>query len=336
MIDADDHQEENNNITRYVSLAEAAHEIGITPTSLYKIVNHEDPSKRLEPVNRGTQRGDGGYRFILTDVLAFKGEYVKKDLTSTEAAKRLGRSTTFVHKLIRDGVLPYYEADYRGKRTFFIKEADLESYIRENPDAGKIETIFDKRKGIFLFQPFGKGDQFARVMELKRVNNRKIEAWLKTMDGQLHSYDTALQEGWTPLLEIQERKPINGYGFARFEFPLAKSPDSVIYPIIEELYKQAGPANMKIVQESERISVEVRKCVLLGVMPDTHPDLIERMKRFLKSGQIIPKYDGTLIDTGLLPITFYLTEYQKEELIQNAERYNIPLQEYIKTRLELN
>lgn len=67
------------------------------------------------------------------------------------------------------------------------------------------------------------------------------------------------------------------------------------YPIIEELFKQAGPANMKIIQESERVSAEVRKCVLLGVMPDTHPDLFERMKRFFKSGQIIPKYDGRLL-----------------------------------------
>lgn len=334
MEDSVEYIEKNKNLATYISIVEAANEIGITTTSLYKIVNHEDPSKKLEPVNRGTHRGDGGYRFRLSDVLEYKRKYVNNDLTSTEAAKRLGRSTTFVHKLIRDGVLSHYEADYRGKRTFFIKEADLERYIQENPNAGKVETIYDKRKGVFLFQPFGKGDQLARVMELKRVNNRKIEAWLKTIDGRRLSYDTALNDGWTPLLEINERKLINGYGYARFEFPAVKSPDSVIYPVIEELYKQAGPANMKITQESERITIEVRKCVLLGVMPDTHPDLIEKLKNFLKSGQIIPKYDGILIDTGLLPVTFYLNEDEKNELLNKAEKSNLTLQEYIKLILK--
>ncbi|WP_054943674.1 helix-turn-helix domain-containing protein [Paenibacillus ihuae] len=336
MEDSKEYIEKSKNAATYISIVEAANEIGITTTSLYKIVNHEDPSKKLEPVNRGTHRGDGGYRFRLSDVLEFKRNYVKKDLTSTEAAKRLGRSTTFVHKLIRDGVLPHYEADYRGKRTFFIKEADLEKYIQENPNAGKVETIYDKRKGVFLFQPFVKGDQLARVMELKRVNNRKIEAWLKTIDGRRLSYDTALNEGWTPLMEINERKLINGYGYARFEFPAAKSPDSVIYPIIEELYKQAGPANMKITQESEIISVEVRKCVLSGVMPDTHPDLIVKLERFLKSGQIIPKYDGTLIDTGIMPVTIYLTEDKKNRLLKKAEERDMTLQEYMEECLSFN
>ncbi|RAU93437.1 hypothetical protein [Paenibacillus sp. YN15] len=43
----------------YMSLTQAANEIGITATSLYKIINHENPEKRLEPVNRTTHRGDG-------------------------------------------------------------------------------------------------------------------------------------------------------------------------------------------------------------------------------------------------------------------------------------
>lgn len=92
------------------------------------------------------------------------------------AAQRLGRLTTFVHKLIRDRQLDYYEEEFRGKRPYFIKENELERFIRENPDAGKIETIYDKRNGLFLFQPFGKDGSVARIVELKRVNNRNLEA----------------------------------------------------------------------------------------------------------------------------------------------------------------
>ena len=322
-------------MTAYINLAQAAAEIGITPTSLYKIVNHDDPSKRLEPVNRSTHRGDGGYRFRPSDVEDFKKGYVKKDLTSMEAAKRIGRSTTFVHKLIREGKIEFYEDEYRGKRTFFIKEEALEQYITDNPDDGKIETIFDKRNGLFLFQPFIKGSSIARIVDLKRVNNRKIEAALKISDDQTISHEEALKQGWSPLLSIVERKPINGYGYARFEFPVPKTHDSVIYSVIEELFKQAGPANMKITREDSRITVEVRKCVLLGVMPATHPDLIDKLRLFLKSGEIITKYDGTLIDTGLMPITFYLTGEKKNELLSLAEQHELSLQEYLEKRLAL-
>ncbi|ULL14810.1 hypothetical protein DVH26_10345 [Paenibacillus sp. H1-7] len=48
-------------------------------------------------------------------------------------------------------VQSFYEEEYRGKRTYFIKEEDLEQYIKENPDAGKTETIYDKQSGLFLF-----------------------------------------------------------------------------------------------------------------------------------------------------------------------------------------
>lgn len=318
----------------YINITEAAKEIGITTTSLYKIVNHEDPSKKLEPVNRSTHRGDGGYRFLLSDVLEFKQRYVKKDFTSMETARRLGRSITFVHKLIRDGRINCYEEEFRGKRTYFIKEEEIERYISENPDAGKIETVYDKRNGLFLFQPFGKDGLVARIVQLKRVNNRKIEALLKTGDDQILTYEEALLQGWVPLLSITERKPINGYGYARFDFPAPKSPDSVIYAIIEELFKQAGPSNLKIVREVGRITVEIRKCVLLGVMPATHPDLIDKLKLFLKSGEIITKYDGTLIDTGLLPITIFLSEAKKQELIRQAEENNLSLQEWIMNRID--
>jgi hypothetical protein len=313
----------------YISLTQAAKEIGITTTSLYKIINHELQEKRLEPVNRTTHRGDGGYRFRASDVEAFKQGYVKKDLTSVEAGRLLGRSATFIHKLIRDGVLDYYEEEYRGKRTFFIKEEELVRYQKEHPDSGKSEAIYDKRSGVFLFQPYGKEGSLARVVELKRVNNKKIEAKLKTIDNEILHYNEAKLQGWVPMISIDERKPVNGYGYARFEFPLPKSQDSIIFTIIEEFFKQVGPANMKLTQEDERIVLEVRKSVLLGVMPATHPDLIDKLKLFIRSGEVISKYDGTLIDTGLLPVTFFVSEAQKKELAQRAEEEGMSLQDWI-------
>jgi hypothetical protein len=125
----------------YLNVAQAAAALGITSTSLYKIINHPDDSKRLEPVNRATHRGDGGYRFRADEVERLKVHYTKPDLTSAEAARKIGRSTTFIHKLLHDGSLNYYEGEYRGKRTYFIEETELERYVQENPDAGKYETL---------------------------------------------------------------------------------------------------------------------------------------------------------------------------------------------------
>lgn len=320
----------------YISLTEAANELGITTTSLYKIINHELPEKRLEPVNRTTHRGDGGYRFRASDVEAFKKNYVKQDLTSVEAGRRLGRSATFIHKLIRDGVMDYYEEEYRGKRTFFIKEEELERYRREHPDSGKSEAIYDKKSGIFLYQPYGKDGSVARVMELKRLNNKKIEAKLKTGDSEILSYEEACRQGWKPLIEITERKPVNGYGYARFEFPKPQTHDSIIFTIMEEFFKQIGPANMKLSQKDGQIVVEVRKSVLLGVMPATHPDLIDKLKLFIKSGEIISKYDGTLIDTGLVPVTFFVSEPERRELLRRAEQEGLSLQDWLLERLTSN
>lgn len=320
-------------MTAYLNIIQAAESIGITTTSLYKIINHEDPAKRLEPVNRATHRGDGGYRFRASDVEEFKQSYVKKDLTSVEAARLLGRSATFIHKLIRDGMLHYYEEEYRGKRTFFIKEEELERYKRENPDSGKTEAIFDKKSGIFLYQPFGKGDSTARIMELKRVSNRRVEAKLRTGDDEWLTYEEACRQGWKPLLTLEERKPVNGYGYARFEFPQPKSLDSIIFSLIEAFYQHAGPANMKLTQENGLLVLEVRKTVLLGVMPATHPDLIDKLKLFIQSGEVISKYDGTLIDTGLTPVTFYVSDAQKQELIRLAGEQGLTLQELVEKRV---
>ncbi|MBJ6359967.1 helix-turn-helix domain-containing protein [Paenibacillus sp. GCM10012307] len=317
----------------YLDVTQAAEALGITATSLYKIINHADPSKRLEPVNRMTHRGDGGYRFRIEDVERLKGLYTKKDLTSAEAAKKIGRSTTFVHKLLHDGSLAYYEGEYRGKRTYFIEETELERYVQENPDAGKYETIYDKKSGLFLYQPFVKDGSKARLVELKRVSNRRVEATLQTEDNERLPYKEAVVGGWQPELQISDRKLNTAYGYAMFKFPIPRGIDSFIYTIIEEMFKHIGPVNMRL-HVGQDLTVEVRKSVLTGILPETHPDFIDKLRLFLRSGEIVVKYDGVLIDTGLSPITVYLPDAKKQTLLRLAERENQTVQEWLEEKLE--
>ncbi|WP_162255005.1 hypothetical protein [Paenibacillus sp. Soil522] len=43
------------------------------------------------------------------------------------------------------------------------------------------------------------------------------------------------------------------------------------------------------------------------------------MKLFITAGHIVSKFEGTLIDTGLSPVTFYLPEGKKVELVKHLE-----------------
>ena len=200
-------------MTAYIKANEAAAELGITTTSLYKIGNHTDPAKKLEPINRNTYNGDGGFVYRREDLDRIKPSYVKKDLASSEAAKKIGRSPTYLHKILREKKLPYYEGELHGKRTFFIKEVDLQAFISSNPDTGKHDIIFDRKTGVFLFQSFKFGDRFARVVSLKRVNQRKKEILLQVGNERI-SYEKAISIGWAPV----SKKPITSSGYHGLNF----------------------------------------------------------------------------------------------------------------------
>ncbi|MGF7035331.1 excisionase family DNA binding protein [Paenibacillus mucilaginosus] len=316
-------------MSTYLDVTSAAKEIGITVVSLYKLINHQDPTKRLEPVNRNTYRGDGGYRFTSDDVQRIKGLYTKVDLTISETAKELGRSNTFVYRLIREGQLEAYEAEFKGKRVYFITRENLDRFKLQHPDTGASETIYDRKNKLFLFQPFMKDGRLARIVEMKRVSVKRTDSLLQIGHDERIPYAEAIEQGWRPLYSIPDHKPLHSYGFARFVFPKPTTLDSVIYNVIEEMFRHIGPVNMKIHQDAGSIIVEVKKAVLTNVLPSTHPDLIDKLKLFIKSGEIVIKYDGVLIDTGFSPVTFYLPEKKKEALQQLAQRSGMTLQEWL-------
>lgn len=311
-----------------MSVGKVSKELGVSPASIYKLMNHPDINKRLEPVNRETYRGDGGYVFKTEDVERIKPIYIKEDLTSAQAAKRLGRSTSYVHKLIHDGVIDYYEGEYRGKKTYFIKQEDVDKLAEVSTADDKNETLYDSKTGVFLFQSFKKGEDLARVIKIKKLSRTKVEISVQLDSGIVLSYKDAMSDGWKPTVQLSLKKAITSYGYAMFEFPIPATMDSMIYSIIEELMRQAGPANLRINRGEDMITVEVKKIVLSGIMPATHPDMIDKMKLFLKRGKIISKYDGLLIDTGLSPITLYISEDKKEKFIETVTSNRISLQEW--------
>lgn len=321
-------------MSEYLSVEEAAEVLGVTTATIYKLINHKDEKKRLNPVNRSTYRGDGGYRFKEEDIEEIMPNYYKSDLTVAEAASKLGRSKSFIQKLIKEEKLPYYEDIHRGKLTYFIKEKDIEQYKGAILDQEKYLTLYDKKLGIYLFQPFVKRNENARIVEMKRLSKNKIKVQLLTSSNEKVLYEDAIKLGWTPVNNLSAKKLNSSYGYALFEFPIPLSIDSVIYIVIDELIKHIGPNNMKVQSTENRIIVEVKKSVLTGIKSSTHPDLIDKLNTYIKVGKVIQKFDGTLIDTGFSPITFYLPEDEKLELIRLAEKNGQTLQEWLTMRLK--
>jgi hypothetical protein len=316
----------------YFNINDVAKTLKITPTSVYKLMNSNDPLKKLSSINKDTYRGDGGYLFMSEEVEKLKKYYINEDLTPSQAAKIIGRSTSYVHQMLNENKIAFYQGELKGKKTSFIKRTDLNDYKKENENTRNI--IFDKKTGAFLFQLWQKGNKAARLMNMKRVNKNKIDADFLTDSNQQLSFKQIKEEGWHPSFMIDVKKTISSFGFATFNFPIPSVHDSMIFLIIEELFKQIGPTNMRIVHDEERLIIDVKKSILTGIHPMTHPDMIDKMKQFITSGKVVPKYDGLLIDTGLSPITIHLSENKKNELLKKAKKEGLSLPEWIVSSLE--
>lgn len=318
-----------------MSINEVATEFNISKTSVYKLMEHSNTEKRLEPINRETHRGDGGYKFKEEDVERIKQFYKKTDLTSSDAAKILNVSTTFIHKLIKNNEVEYYEGEYKGKRTYFIIKETIERYKDAHPELTNNNVIYHKKEGVFLFQPFRKEEQLARIYKLNSRGKKKVEAFLITENGEEMTLEKAEEEGWKREVVLEHKKNITTYGTAKFQFPKPASMDSLIYVVIVEMLKHVGANNMKI-EVKDKILVEVKKSELKGVQSQTHFDFIDTLKKFIVEGKIIEKYDGVLIDTCLTPMTFYVQDDLKKKIIDEIGNSGISMHEWFEQKVNQN
>ncbi|MEH7460236.1 helix-turn-helix domain-containing protein [Bacillus sp. JJ1127] len=95
----------------YLSFEEVRERTNLTKNQLSYLIKY----KQIEPINAGSWKADGGYRFEPVDVQRLVENY-KDTLTLKEAANFLGRSKTYVHNAAKDGILPFKEIT-KGKTT---------------------------------------------------------------------------------------------------------------------------------------------------------------------------------------------------------------------------
>ncbi|ALS09896.1 hypothetical protein ABE82_26110 (plasmid) [Paenibacillus peoriae] len=308
-------------MSKYLGIHGMATLLKVSSSTIYKYVD----SGKLEPINRSTYRGDGGYKFEVEDEIEFQKKFKIYDLTVADVARILNCSKAHVHRLLKEGHIKYYEDMYQGHRTYFIKKEDLDEYIqgRMNSTKDEYEILYDNTTSTFLFQPFVLNDQLARVVDIQKRNINGTKVRLRTPSGEI-SYEEAIREGWRPSFTIQPQKVIGTYGVSSFEFPKPIDLDSSIYLIIEELFRAAGPKNLNIHFRDEKLFVTVKR---ISIRKELHPDLLDRMRNCIQNGEIVLTSDGLLITPAYSAI--YVRNTLKQRLLDAANQKGMNLEEYL-------
>ncbi|MNW61395.1 hypothetical protein D3C74_394490 [compost metagenome] len=83
------------------------------------------------------------------------------------------------------------------------------------------------------------------------------------------------------------------------------------------------------VKTGEMLEVEIKRTTLVGITESTEPDLINKLKTFAHSGEIVLVHNGTVIDPGYSSILMYLPYQTKKELLSEAENEGMKLHDYL-------
>lgn len=63
--------------------------------------------------------------------------------------------------------------------------------------------------------------------------------------------------------------------------------------------------------------------------PLTYPDFIDKLKLYIRSGEIISEGEDTVINTCFSPLTFYLQESRKSLILKQASEKGMTIQEWL-------
>ena len=249
----------------------------------------------IKPFNMAYRYKDGRkYKFSPEEFERICNMYKKTGLTLSETARELGVSVSKVRELINTGVLKAEERMYGERKRIFVSEESARK-CKEEQNIEPREVIYHKETGHFLFQPLTLNGAMARIVGLNKDGSGEV----MTEAGNVISLEEAINKGYKPALEIEDRPYISTKGWVSFAFPKPKYVNGATYGIIEILYRFVGPRNMHIRVNDEQIYVKVRPVLLEGISLDTHTDEIQLMKSCLKSSM---PFSPSRARTGSIPI----------------------------------
>ena len=250
----------------------------------------------------------------------------KPGLTTGEASKLLGLHLTTIYLYIQQGLLKAEMREYKGKEVNFINLEELERFKSAYEDikmnGGK--EFYDKKTNFAWFQKFK--DHSGNSNSYLLLDKTGLP-YLKTYDGHVISYTEIVERGFEPVTAIQKIGYKNKKGYAKFSF----TESEIFYEIMNILYNNLGPKNMKVILDDNRsILVEVKPILIKG---EISPLSYELLQASLVEGAVSKRHDGIYIDSDLEVITIAAPSKLKMNIKKDAEKLNMTMEEWVLTIL---
>ncbi|WP_182102493.1 helix-turn-helix domain-containing protein [Niallia taxi] len=320
-------QDQEEVIYEDVTTKELAELADITEQTVYSLVKRGE----ITPVNKEDWTIDGTYYFDAATVNKVKEMYRKPGLTNKDVAEELQVSLSTAQKLIKSREIPSFTAFYLGKNVSFVKVEDLKVFMESHQFERKT-PIFHKGTNTFLFQSFVHSDtgEFARITEI--TNEGKISAL--TERGTVLSLETLLEKGYSPSVELTDKKVNNKRGYCLFQFVKPSQLQSPIYDVLELLFQQVGPNNLKVKVEETKIEVSV-KPALLPLNKEEHKTIIELLQHNCSEGKVSVRHKGVMVDSDLETIHTVIPSDLKKKVNQVVENEtDMTIEDFVKLAIE--
>ncbi|WP_214482926.1 helix-turn-helix domain-containing protein [Bacillus sp. SM2101] len=320
----------NTNEKTIVTSQEAARILNVNRNTIYKYVKNGE----LQTSNKDTWHYDGGYYFDIEELERFKKLIEKPGLTTSEAANILGVKPVTVFNYIKDGKLPSFRQEYRGRIYNFILEDVLNEFLnlREENATKSSRQFYSSSLKIALYQRFqNEIDECCRVITLGEDRENTM---MLSQTGEMYSLSEAMKIGFKPSYQINNISPCYKKGEVSFNFIKPTNTLSSIYSFIDLFYQYAGVKNLDIEDKSEFIKVAVKPMSLKieGININSE---ITKMKEFLESGEISLRPDGSLLlVSNYEPLTVYLDRDLKEQIRHKAKDEGVSMDELISTKIK--
>ncbi|MCQ6282367.1 helix-turn-helix domain-containing protein [Bacillus sp. EB600] len=306
---------------------EVAETLGVTEQTIYNYVKEG----RVTPWNKETWKMDGTYLFRAEEVERVESELKKpgfttKDIIAYLEGFNIKVSPSTVISKMKSGELPAVMKPYRNIDTFFVKKEDLDANLHLFNRVKGREKFFDKKTGYFLFQPFENKvtGEFARIMEWDGAGNGKV---LTNREREILIEDIKQQE-FQPVIELGEGVVNNKKGSLVFKFAKPKQVKSLIFDLIDQFYRIAGPNNMKLEVSDGEIKIEM-KPILLPFDKAEHRDEIDLLNNSLVEGKMICRPNGVVLDSDLVSFVAYGSTQLKDQVKEYADIEGVTQEEFI-------
>ncbi|MGE6755993.1 helix-turn-helix domain-containing protein [Rossellomorea sp. NPDC071047] len=304
----------------YLTTQEVATYLNRSLASVYKYIKEE----KLNPIYDHKWRMRKTKLFKKSDVDHFKDAIKKPGITTFEASKRADISYATLMWFIYEEILPAKKIEHRGKEQYFITEEDFNDFISskhiKNYKEKKEKNHFATQSNYLLFQSFvhPESKELARIMEIFQDNEKVV-----TQSGSTLTLDELLSQGFLERYSIPEMDFINRKGYATFQFLKPYDIQSTIYSIIEKVYLQVGPKNVKMKVDHDYIYVDIKPTFVNNV----NKEEVRQLRQFIRDGKIIDEVNGVFIDTDLEPLNIHVPSKLKALIRDKAAEEDTTIEE---------